>query len=137
MLVTVVHQLLVTVVTFTGVPNVLPPVTDCTGASGVINGQIGVVKGLAVGAPLSIHGSPRVKTLPPGESAGSGAPPSVQVRPPSVEKENPETPGGFSGVQAKPKGGPQNPCASLKPARSNLPLLLAATVVSERPRKPF
>jgi hypothetical protein len=46
-------------------------------------------------------------------------------------------PGGFSGVQGAPKGGPQKPCASLNPTRISLPSGLVAIAVSDRPRRPF
>src|SRR5260370_15311042 len=84
--------------------------------------------------PRSIHGSPRVKTLL--KSAGSGAPPSVKVRPPSVEKAKPESPDGVCGVQGTPKGAPQKPWASLKPTMMDWASDVEATVVSLRPSRP-
>jgi hypothetical protein len=60
---------------------------------------------------------------------GKGAPPSVQLFPPSVENEKPTTPGGFGGGQAKFDGGPQTPWKSSNPTSRFWPSALAAIVV--------
>src|SRR5262249_19172798 len=76
---------------------------------------------------------PRVKTW----LITGGAPPSVHVKPPSVENAYPDKPGGDWGVHAAPNGGPQKPCASLKPTTRSWPSPVDPMLVSLRPKSPF